>query len=153
MVLVGILLLLLGGGLVVAEAHLPTFGVVGALGAVLMVGGALAALSAAGAGFVLMLIVALVVGIAAAALVLTIARATLAATRRRTVTGAEGLVGRVGVLRAACAPMGQVFVDGALWRARPSLENDLDVGDAVVVERVNGLVLSVRRAEEWEIDP
>ena len=48
---------------------------------------------------------------------------------------------------------GQVFVDGALWRARCSvLEEDaeLDAGDAVVVERVSGLTLAVRRAEEWE---
>ena len=44
-------------------------------------------------------------------------------------------------------------MDGALWRARCSvLEEDaqLDAGDAVVVERVSGLTLAVRRAEEWE---
>jgi membrane-bound serine protease (ClpP class) len=48
---------------------------------------------------------------------------------------------------------GQVFVDGALWRARPSWpdsDDQLTPGDAVVVERVNGLTLAVRRAEEWE---
>ena len=56
-------------------------------------------------------------------------------------------------MRSAPAPLGQVFIDGALWRARPCLEDDLVVGDPVVVERVNGLVLSVRRAEEWEVDP
>ena len=33
------------------------------------------------------------------------------------------------------------------------MEDELSVGDPVVVERVNGLVLSVRRAEEWEVDP
>ena len=50
---------------------------------------------------------------------------------------------------------GQVFVDGALWRARPSwpdADEKLAAGDAVVVERVSGLTLAVRRAEEWE-DP
>jgi membrane protein implicated in regulation of membrane protease activity len=48
---------------------------------------------------------------------------------------------------------GQVFVDGALWRARCSVleeDTELDAGDAVVVERVSGLTLAVRRAEEWE---
>jgi membrane protein implicated in regulation of membrane protease activity len=48
---------------------------------------------------------------------------------------------------------GQVFVDGALWRARPSwpdAHEELAAGDAVVVERVSGLTLAVRRAEEWE---
>jgi len=44
-------------------------------------------------------------------------------------------------------------VDGALWRARPSwpdADEHLAAGDAVVVERVSGLTLAVRRAEEWE---
>ena len=30
-------------------------------------------------------------------------------------------------------------------------ESELDAGDAVVVERVSGLTLAVRRAEEWEV--
>jgi membrane protein implicated in regulation of membrane protease activity len=48
------------------------------------------------------------------------------------------------------------MVEGALWRARSTpLEPDdeLRVGDPVVVERVQGLTLSVRRAEEWELEP
>jgi membrane protein implicated in regulation of membrane protease activity len=50
---------------------------------------------------------------------------------------------------------GQVFVDGALWRARHSWPDDpeeISAGDAVVVERVSGLTLGVRRAEKWEVD-
>jgi membrane-bound serine protease (ClpP class) len=48
---------------------------------------------------------------------------------------------------------GQVFVDGALWRARPSWpdsDDRLTAGDRIVVEGVSGLTLAVRRAEEWE---
>jgi membrane protein implicated in regulation of membrane protease activity len=49
-----------------------------------------------------------------------------------------------------------VFVDGALWRARRSWGEPDDAvplhdGDRVVVERVDGLTLSVRAAEEWEL--
>jgi membrane-bound serine protease (ClpP class) len=58
-------------------------------------------------------------------------------------------------VRQAPAPLGQILVDGALWRARPCWEEDdkaLRVGDHVVVERVSGLTLSVRRAEEWELE-
>jgi membrane protein implicated in regulation of membrane protease activity len=58
----------------------------------------------------------------------------------------------VGVVRSAPAPLGQVFIDGALWRVKPCPEDELEVGDAVVVERVQGLVLSVRHAEEWELE-
>jgi membrane protein implicated in regulation of membrane protease activity len=49
-----------------------------------------------------------------------------------------------------------VFVDGALWRARAwGLEGDppLQSGLPVVVENVNGLTLTVRPAEEWEVAP
>jgi membrane protein implicated in regulation of membrane protease activity len=61
----------------------------------------------------------------------------------------------VGVARGWNGPAGQVFVDGALWRARhgwPGAEGEaIREGDSVVVERVSGLTLSVRRAEDWEL--
>jgi membrane protein implicated in regulation of membrane protease activity len=70
------------------------------------------------------------------------------ATRR--LRASNSLVGRIGVARAPDC----VFVDGALWRARQwDLEGEppLQRGDAVVVENVNGLTLTVRAAEEWEV--
>ena len=57
-------------------------------------------------------------------------------------------------MRAVPAPVGQVLIDGALWRARLwELEEDAPVaeGSAVVVESVDGLTLTVRPAEEWEM--
>jgi membrane protein implicated in regulation of membrane protease activity len=62
------------------------------------------------------------------------------------------MCGRSGTVRTWAGPDGQVLVDGALWRARPSLpeEGSLHAGDEVVVERVSGLTLAVRKAEEWE---
>jgi membrane-bound ClpP family serine protease len=152
-VLMGIALILAGAGLLVAEAHVPSFGALGLGGVVAMVAGTAIAVDASGGGVALIAGVAAVVAVAALALLAVMARATLAATRSRTLTGAEGLIGHVGVIRRAPAPLGQVYIDGALWRARPCMEDELDIGDPVVVERVNGLVLSVRRAEEWEIDP
>jgi membrane-bound serine protease (ClpP class) len=146
MVLLGILLLGAGAGLLIAEAHLPTYGALGLAGVIALADGA-------GGGAELIVAVVLIVAVAALALLVLIARATLTAGRGRPKTGVEGLVGHVGVIRSAPAPLGQVFVDGALWRARPCMEDELSVGDPVVVERVNGLVLSVRRAEEWEVDP
>jgi membrane protein implicated in regulation of membrane protease activity len=75
--------------------------------------------------------------------------------RARSQSGAEALCGRVGVVRRWSDSAGQVFVDGALWRARHEWADTdgeaLHEGDPVVVERVSGLTLSVRRAEEWEL--
>jgi membrane-bound serine protease (ClpP class) len=153
MVLLGIALLGIGAGLLIAEAHLPTYGALGLAGVLALAAGAAVAVDGAGGGTVLIVAIVVIVALAALALLAVITRATLKAGHARVKTGVEGLVGHVGVMRTAPAPLGQVFVDGALWRARPCLEDDLVVGDPVVVERVNGLVLSVRRAEEWEVDP
>jgi membrane-bound serine protease (ClpP class) len=90
------------------------------------------------------------------AFVLLVARKGLATRRIRARGGAEGLVGRLGEVRAAPSPVGCVFVDGALWRARRwglEGEPELQPGDPVVIERVSGLTLTVRPAEEWEVAP
>src|SRR5215208_6442878 len=153
MVFLGIVLLGAGAGLLIAEAHLPSYGALGLAGVVALAAGAAIAVDGAGGGMLLTVAIVAIVALSALALLAVIARATLNAGRARAKTGVEGLVGHVGVVRSAPTPLGQVFIDGALWRARPCLEDDLAVGEQVVVERVNGLVLSVRRAEEWEVDP
>jgi membrane-bound serine protease (ClpP class) len=76
--------------------------------------------------------------------------------RARPRTGREALVGHVGVVRSHGGSEAQVFLEGALWRAEPSpvhQDGELHDGERVVVERVNGLTLCVRRAEEWELAP
>ena len=62
--------------------------------------------------------------------------------RRRTTTGAEGLVGAIAVAVTRCEPEGQVRVEGELWRA--VCAEGARPGDRVVVERVEaGLTLIV----------
>jgi membrane-bound ClpP family serine protease len=152
----GLVLVLIGAALVAVEAHVPTHGVLGsgavaalAAGiALVLAGTGLAGAIAVGIGLVLAVI-------GAAGLWLTV-RKVIGARRAAIRSGAEGLIGRVGVVRSTPAPLGQVFVDGALWRARLwGLEEprELEPGDAVVVERVDGLTLTVRPAEEWELVP
>ena len=151
----GIVLLAIGAALLIAEAHVVSYGLLGVSGLAAMVLGAALAVDAAGGGVVLVLVIALTLGLAGAAVLFAVIRRVAAVARRRARTGAEGLVGRVGVLRSSPAPLGQVFVGGELWRARPFLgaSEALHAGDPVVVERVSGLTLAVRRAEEWELDP
>jgi membrane protein implicated in regulation of membrane protease activity len=69
-------------------------------------------------------------------------------------TGAEGIVGYVGVVRNSAETTGNVALDGALWRARRSViqDEELRVGDQVVVERSHrSHPCPVRRAEHWEL--
>jgi len=158
MVLVGLASIVCGVVLLVAEAHLPA-GALGVAGAIALAVGAGLTVAGAGGGLALAL-----AGVAAAALVgvgwaALVARTALVARRRRAVSGREALSGRLGVVRRWDDDRrGQVLVDGALWQARasvlePSVADGappLRTGDQVVVERVSGLTLTVRRAEEWE---
>ena len=54
--------------------------------------------------------------------------------RRRSVTGAEGLVGQPAVVVEACRPDGRVRVLGELWRAHCA--RGAEVGEHVRVSRV-----------------
>jgi membrane protein implicated in regulation of membrane protease activity len=64
--------------------------------------------------------------------------------RRRAAVGAETLVGALAEVASTCRPLGQVRVQGELWRAH--CEEGADPGDSVRVERVEGLTLFVSRA-------
>jgi membrane-bound serine protease (ClpP class) len=152
MVLVGVALVLLGAALLVAEAHLPS-GALGAAGGISLTAGTVLALSASGAGAAVIVPVAVGAGAIACLWVGIAMRKSLESQARRPRSGSEALSGRPGVVRQWAGADGQVLVDGALWRARRSLPEEgdrLEAGDMVVVERVSGLTLGVRKAEEWE---
>jgi membrane-bound ClpP family serine protease len=156
MTALGVVLLAIGAILVMAEAHVPSMGAVGGPGAAMMAVGAVLAVSALGGGLILGLIAALGLGGAGLGLVTVSVKKGAAVRGRRVRTGSEGLVGNIGVVRKWTASGGSVLLDGALWRAaRSAYEDDdeveLHTGDKVVVERLNGLTLSVRRAEDWEL--
>src|SRR3954468_10724755 len=103
MVILGIVLVLAGAGLLVAEAHLPTYGLLGLAGVVsLVAGGALALdrsgggpLGALGGGLVLAVVVGLVLALVAGTALVAAVRGVASVSRRRAHTGAEGLVGQL----------------------------------------------------------
>jgi membrane protein implicated in regulation of membrane protease activity len=64
--------------------------------------------------------------------------------RRRARVGAETLIGATGRVVTPCLPMGQVRIEGELWRAR--CDEGADVGDQVRVLELDGLTLVVERA-------
>jgi membrane-bound serine protease (ClpP class) len=65
----------------------------------------------------------------------------LKARRNKMISGAQGLIGETGIAQTVLAPQGKIFVHGELWDAIAS--SDVSVGQAVVVRRVDGLVLQV----------
>ena len=153
----GLICLIVGALVAVVEAHYPTHGVAGGVGVAVMAVGAVLALSGLGAGVVVGLLAGLALaGAGGAAVGFTVTRGA-AVRRRRVRGGAEGLIGQIGVVRSWTEPTGSVALHGSVWQARRSFgpEEDevpeLASGDKVVVERLSGLTLSVRPAEEWEL--
>ena len=127
-------------------------GLLGAAGGLTLAGGAALTLAGLGGGTVVVLAAVLGTLVVSGLWVGLAASKSLKARRLRSAAGREALSGRMGVVRSWEGADGQVFVDGALWHARPSWPEEprLASGDPVVVERVSGLTLAVRRAEEWE---
>jgi membrane-bound ClpP family serine protease len=150
----GIILVVAGAALMVAEAHVPSHGVLGTGAAAALTAGVVLALSGAGASVGAVVAAGVTVALAGLALAWLLLVKSLAAGRMRVRSGPRALAGRVATVRTVPAPVGQVQLDGALWRARISEFEEgapLAEGSAVVVESIDGLTLTVRPAEEWEV--
>ena len=61
--------------------------------------------------------------------------------KRRSISGAEGMLGKVAEVKQWNEAEGQVFVNGELWRAISDVP--LLKGDKAVIRRVEGLTLKV----------
>lgn len=59
-------------------------------------------------------------------------------------TGAEAMIGAEATVLTACRPVGEVRVQGELWRAR--CDEGADAGETVRIERIEGLTLVVARS-------
>jgi membrane-bound serine protease (ClpP class) len=139
----GLALLLLGVGLLVAEAFLPTFGLVGVGGLVAFLIGSLF-LFHAGTGVAVARSLVFGVGGAVATIMFVIASLVVRSHRARPRLGTQGMIGEVGVARHRLAPEGTVVVRGEYWTAES--DEPVDVGERVEVTGVDGLRLRVRRA-------
>jgi membrane-bound serine protease (ClpP class) len=154
----GIALLVAGAILLAAEAHAP-HGALGAIGGFVLVIGGITAILSVGGSAAVAVPVGLVLGLGAGAWTLAVGRQVVHSRARAVRSGSEALGGRVGEVRQWGDNGGQVYVDGALWRACHEDISDggehgeerFEPGDRVVVEYTRGLTLCVRRAEAWEL--
>ncbi|HEY1269214.1 MAG TPA: nodulation protein NfeD [Candidatus Binatia bacterium] len=140
----GLALIALGIALLVAEAFLPSFGVVGVGGAISLGIGSLLLFDTQNSDLVLgRSIVFAAVG-TLTAYMFFIGYLVLRTQKRRQTMGMEGMVGKIGEARTALNPTGRVFVHGEQWSAKG--EETIDAGEKVQVVGVDGLCLKVRRA-------
>src|SRR6058998_315367 len=142
----GLLLILFGIVLLVAEIKIVSHGVLAIGGITSMALGSLMLFDSPEIGLrVSWWAIVPMVG-ATAGLFLFVIAAGVRALARRQLLGPSGLVGQLATVKERLAPEGQVLVSGEIWRAVAEGE-PVDAGARVRVVAVDGLTLRVAKAD------
>ncbi|MDB5453149.1 MAG: nodulation protein NfeD, partial [Caulobacteraceae bacterium] len=141
----GLALILVGMGLMVAEAFAPSFGVLGIGGVAAFLLGGMILIDSDAPGFAVSL--PLVAGLAVVSLAfsLLVLRLALTARRRRVVSGREEMIGCPGVVQDWNDGAGHVFAHSERWRAVS--DAPLRTGDRVRTVAIENLTLTVTPEE------
>ncbi len=144
--IIGVLLIILSIGLLVAEVKVQGFGVLGLGGIIAMVLGILFLIDSPYPELRIGLSIALAVAIPFAVILVFLLRLVIRSHQRKVTTGEAGLVGMIGQARTEVGPTGggTVFVAGELWRATAG--SAIAPGSMVRVARARNLDLFV---EPW----
>ena len=141
----GLLLILFGLALLVAEIKIVSHGILTIGGVVSMVLGSMMLYDAPETGLRISWLVIIPTVGAMAGLVIAAVSMGLRALYRPASTGAAGMMGQVGVVKRALDPEGQVLIDGELWQAVAE-DGPVAAGEMVRVARMDGLRLTVTRS-------
>jgi membrane-bound serine protease (ClpP class) len=140
----GLILLLLGVTLLIAEGFVPSYGIFGIGGVVAFVLGSLFLIDTSQTDLVISR--PMIAGAAVAFSAIILGLGVLVARGRRVPvkTGLEGMVGEVGEVVSVIAPgkPGRVFVHGEIWRA--TSDQTLEPSTRVQVISAQGMELRVR---------
>ena len=142
----GLLLIGLGMCLLVAEAFLPSFGLLGISGVVSLGLGSLLLFDVEGSDLSVDPAIVLAAVGTLSAFVLVVSFLVVKSQRRKATLGFEGLVGELGEVRERLDLKGKVFVHGEVWNAEGA--ERLEPGDRIEVVGYDGMILKVKRAAE-----
>ncbi|KIG03514.1 NfeD family protein [Caballeronia concitans] len=146
---VGLGLILLGTGCLVAEMFLPTFGALGIGGIVAFAIGALMLIDTDVPGFGIPIGVVLALAAITALFVFAVSGVALKARRRPVVSGAEAMLGSIGVMLDDGGASGWARVHGERWRVQATGARSLPgAGARVRIVARDGLTLTVEPLED-----
>lgn len=143
---VGLLLILFGVALLVLEVKIASHGVLSVGGIASLLFGSLMLMDSSAPELRVSLTVILPVVGGLSAILVVLVRLAIASQRRRPTTGDVGMIGERGRVLSAIAPgqPGRVATHGEIWTAEADAA--IAEGEEVTVQRVQGLLLTVRRA-------
>ncbi|RKY60722.1 MAG: nodulation protein NfeD, partial [Candidatus Latescibacterota bacterium] len=142
----GLLLILLGLGLLIADIKVPSYGLLTVGGIVSMTLGSLMLFRTPGSFLSVSWPVILAAVITTAAFFIFAIGMAIKARLTKPVSGKEGLIGERGVARTPLEPSGMVLVHGELWQAKS--DEPVGEGEEVEVVAVEGLKLKVKKVDK-----
>jgi membrane-bound serine protease (ClpP class) len=125
----------------VLEAKFATHGILGIGGVALLTLGGLLLVDGPIPELRVKFITAIAVAIPFGVITVFLMTIAIRARRNKVTTGAEGMVGQLGITRSALSPMGQVVILGEIWNAQSS--TPIAAGEPISVRAVDGLTLLV----------
>ncbi len=140
----GLVLIVLAFILIIAEAHVPSFGILGIMGiAALLAGGNV--IVEQGGIFGIPIGWDVFIGLAVAlALPLFIASYVVAKNlKKKPVSGVEGMIGHDAKIVDWDRKSGRVHIQGELWAAHSEFDHDFAAGDIVTVSGVYDMSLRI----------
>ncbi len=137
----GILLIALAIILFIAEIKITSYGLLSVAGVISLGLGSVMLFEDLGVSLRLIVPMVLVVG----GFFVVVAGLALRAQMAKPMAGAEGIVGEIGAVKETIDPEGVVFAHGERWRAVSS--EKILKGERVRVEKIDGLVLTVKRLD------
>ncbi|MFH0778830.1 MAG: NfeD family protein, partial [Candidatus Eisenbacteria bacterium] len=139
----GLLLIVLGVILFIAEVKITSYGLLTVGGVVCMTLGSLMLIESPQPFMRISWQVILTAVLSTAAFFMFAVAKALLAQRRKPTTGTKGLLGETGTVVQKSNGSLKVFVHGELWDS--TSPEDLSVGDSVRVARVEGFILIVEK--------
>jgi membrane-bound serine protease (ClpP class) len=140
----GLFLIFLGVALLVGEAFVPSFGVLGIGGVISLALGSFLLFDTQDLGMGVDRSIIFTAVATLASFVLAISYLVYRSQRSKPTLGLEGLLGEIGDVKAKLNPAGKIFVHGEYWNAEA--EGEINVGEKVEVIGYQGMNLKVRRS-------
>ena len=139
----GLVLILLGVALLIGEAFVPSFGVLGIGGVISLALGSFLLFDTQDSGVGVDRPIIFTAVATLASFVLAISYLVYRSQKSKPTLGLEGMLGKIGDVRTKLNPAGKVFVQGELWNAEA--DGEIDTGEKVEIVGCQGLNLKVRR--------